>query len=79
MMRTTWDIWADGRGKAVPPEQLQPGDVVCFFGTYRPGCSHVGIYIGDGKYVHAPGTGKTVRVDSLSARSRSFGGSRRFY
>ncbi|MBD3174386.1 MAG: SH3 domain-containing protein [Armatimonadia bacterium] len=79
MMRTTWDQWDDPRGKAVPTESLQPGDVVCFANTYRRGVSHVGIYIGDGEFVHAPGRGKPVRIDTLSSRSRSYCGARRFY
>lgn len=79
MMRTTWDQWEDSRGRAVPMESLQPGDVVCFANTYRHGVSHVGIYIGNGQFVHAPGRGQSVRVDSLSARTRSYCGARRFY
>lgn len=78
-MRTTWDQWDDSRGKAVPTESLQPGDVVCFANTYRRGVSHVGIYIGNGRFVHAPGRGQSVKVDSLSSRSRSYCGARRFY
>lgn len=42
-------------------DELQPGDLI-FFHDY----GHVGMYVGDGKYVHAPGRGKTVRVESLS-------------
>jgi cell wall-associated NlpC family hydrolase len=79
MMRTTWDQWDDPRGKAVPTESLQPGDVVCFANTYRRGVSHVGVYIGNGQFVHAPGRGQSVRVDNLSSRSRSYCGARRFY
>lgn len=51
---------------------LQPGDLV-FFGTDGDSSAvhHVGIYVGDGNYVHAPYTGATVRVDSLVARIES--------
>lgn len=79
MMRTTWDMWDDPHGKAVPTESLQAGDVVCFANTYRKGVSHVGIYIGDGMFVHAPGRGQSLRTEKLSNRSRSFCGGRRFY
>jgi cell wall-associated NlpC family hydrolase len=79
LMRVTDDIWVDPKGKAVAQEDLQPGDVVCFANTYRRGVSHVGIYIGDGKFVHAPGHGQTVRVDRLADRGRSYCGARRFY
>lgn len=52
-------------GKSVSKSQLQPGDLV-FFETYRKGISHVGIYIGDNKFVHAATYGRGVRTDSLS-------------
>lgn len=44
---------------------LQPGDLV-FFNTLRRAFSHVGIYLGDGRFVHAPSTGARVRVESLN-------------
>ena len=47
--------------------QLKPGDLV-FFRTKNIRVSHVGIYIGDNKFVHAPGSGKTVQVTSLDNR-----------
>lgn len=43
---------------------LVPGDLV-FFNTCGP-ISHVGIYIGDGKFIHAPRTGKTIEIASLN-------------
>jgi peptidoglycan endopeptidase LytE len=51
-------------GKSVSRENLQPGDLV-FFHTTRPGISHVGISIGDGKFVHASSSKGRVRVDRL--------------
>ncbi|MRS12432.1 MAG: hypothetical protein EG823_05085 [Actinobacteria bacterium] len=53
---------------------LQPGDLV-FFGTDGDAgrVHHVGMYVGDGNYVHAPYTGTVVRVDSLTARISSRG------
>lgn len=52
-------------GAPVEKDQLQPGDVV-FFATYRPTISHVGIYVGDGKFVHAANSRKGTRVDTLT-------------
>ncbi len=53
-------------GTHVSRNDLQPGDLV-FFHTYRPGISHVGIHIGDGKFVHAARRGRGVRTDSLNS------------
>ncbi len=55
------------RGKAVSKSKLQAGDLVFFKNTYKRGVSHVGIYIGEGRFVHAS-SGRGVRVDSLSGR-----------
>jgi hypothetical protein len=65
-------------GEAIGREQLRPGDLV-FFNTLRRTFSHVGIYIGDGRFVHAPSAGGEVRVESLSASywRRRFNGARR--
>lgn len=43
----------------------QPGDLVFFQNTYKPGLSHVGIYIGDGLIVHAENEGTGVRISSI--------------
>lgn len=57
---------------------LQPGDLV-FFNTMRRAFSHVGIYVGDGKFIHSPRAGSEVRVESmgLSYWQRRFDGARR--
>jgi cell wall-associated NlpC family hydrolase len=49
---------------AILRDQLQPGDLV-FFNTLRRTFSHVGIYIGDGKFIHAPRPGGEVRVEDM--------------
>jgi len=51
-------------GKTVKKDELQPGDLV-FFNTLKHAFSHVGIYVGDNKFVHAPRTGGAVRVESM--------------
>lgn len=58
--------------------ELQPGDLV-FFNTLRRAFSHVGIYIGDGKFIHSPKPGAQVRVESMgiSYWSHRFDGARR--
>jgi peptidoglycan DL-endopeptidase CwlO len=53
-------------GVPVARQDLQPGDLVFFTGTYRPGISHVGIYIGDNTIVHAASHKKNVRLDTLT-------------
>lgn len=49
---------------AVKKDELQPGDLV-FFNTLRRTFSHVGIYVGDGKFIHAPRPGGEVRVEDM--------------
>ncbi len=51
-------------GEKVDKKDLQPGDLV-FFNTLRRAFSHVGIYLGDNKFIHAPSSGGAVRVDSM--------------
>lgn len=65
-------------GKKVDRTSLQPGDLV-FFDTLRRAYSHVGIYIGDNRFVHAPSRGKQVRVDSIDQQywAQRFNGARR--
>lgn len=52
------------RGRPVARRQMKPGDLV-FFNTRNQAYSHVGIFIGDGRFVHAPSSGGKVRTDSL--------------
>jgi cell wall-associated NlpC family hydrolase len=63
---------------AVERSELQPGDLV-FFNTLRRSYSHVGIYIGDGRFIHAPRTGAEVRVEDMrtSYWAQRYDGARR--
>jgi peptidoglycan DL-endopeptidase CwlO len=56
------DQW--NAGVHIPTSQLQPGDLVFFYSDIH----HMGMYIGNGKFVHAPHTGDHVRVADLSTR-----------
>ncbi len=58
--------------------ELQPGDLV-FFNTLRRAFSHVGIYIGDGKFIHSPKPGAQVRVENMGLAywNQRFDGARR--
>jgi len=57
---------------------LKPGDLV-FFDTMRRAFSHVGIYVGDGKFIHSPRSGAQVRMEDMRAPywSKRFNGARR--
>jgi cell wall-associated NlpC family hydrolase len=68
---------AEGLTK-VGRDELRPGDLV-FFNTMRHTFSHVGIYIGDGKFIHSPATGGAVRVDDMRYAywSQRYNGARR--
>lgn len=63
--RTTYD--QVNEGTAVSKSDLQPGDAV-FFGT-ADDVHHVGIYIGNGEYIHAPKTGDVIKISKLNDRS----------
>lgn len=64
--------------QAVAREELKPGDLV-FFNTMRRAFSHVGIYVGEGKFIHAPRTGGAVRVEDMRQAywAKRFNGARR--
>lgn len=68
-------------GKKVSRPELEPGDLVFFATTRRRNVvSHVGIYIGDNQFVHAPSRGSTVRVDSMTSEywSKRYSGARAY-
>lgn len=65
-------------GQTIPVEQLQPGDLV-FFNTLKSAFSHVGIYLGDGRFIHAPSSGGGIHVVDMndSYWAKRFSGARR--
>jgi len=64
--------------QAIAREDLKPGDLV-FFNTMKSAFSHVGIYIGDNKFIHSPRTGEQVRVEDMRQAywMQRFSGARR--
>ncbi|WP_460454275.1 C40 family peptidase [Arenimonas aestuarii] len=74
--RTTRDIARFDASKP-PRDRLAPGDLVLF--GDKGAIFHVGIYVGDGRFVHAPSTGGTVRLDRLDGPywGRHYTGARR--
>ena len=55
-----------GAGTPVKRNELAKGDLVFFAVSGGEKVTHVGVYAGDGRFIHAPGKGKTIRTDSLS-------------
>jgi cell wall-associated NlpC family hydrolase len=64
--------------ESIDKKDLQPGDLV-FFNTLKRTFSHVGIYVGDGKFIHSPKPGAEVRVENMGVAywARRFDGARR--
>lgn len=65
-------------GDKVGMQDLKPGDLV-FFNTMRRAFSHVGIYMGDGRFLHAPASGGEVRIEEMDKTywAKRFNGARR--
>ncbi len=65
-------------GEPIPKEELRPGDLV-FYNTLRRTFSHVGIYLGNNLFVHAPRRGGEIRVESMLEKywRKRFNGARR--
>jgi cell wall-associated NlpC family hydrolase len=64
--------------QTIERSELKPGDLV-FFNTMRRTFSHVGIYVGDGKFIHSPRSGAQVRMEDMRATywNKRFNGARR--
>lgn len=76
--RVSRNQYQDGRW--VPKHQLRRGDLVFFATNGGNRVSHVGMYIGNNRFIHAPSTGKTVRIEKLSTPffSRTYIGGRSY-
>ena len=61
--RTTGQLWS--AAKPVAQQDLEAGDLLFF--SIEGKMSHVGLYLGEGRFVHAPSSGRTVSVESLRA------------
>jgi cell wall-associated NlpC family hydrolase len=66
------------KGDKVATKDIKPGDLV-FFNTLKKSFSHVGIYLGDSKFIHAPSAGGKVRIESMNVAywKKRFNGARR--
>ena len=73
-IRLPHSSWADlAHGRRVSRRSLRPGDLVFFYGA-----GHVGIYVGKGRFIHAPHTGTVVRIETMAGWYASrFDGARR--
>ncbi len=57
-------------GYAVSKDDMRPGDIICFASAGGTGyIGHVGIYVGDGNFIHSPRTGYTLCIESLAGTS----------
>jgi hypothetical protein len=76
--RTSYDQFLVGQ--PVTFEELQPGDLVFFRDTYKRGISHVGIYIGEGEFIHAANQRRGIVRDWLRSEyyAQRYAGARRF-
>lgn len=66
------------QGRPVNLSELQPGDLV-FYNTLKRAFSHVGIYLGEGRFVHSPSQGKQIEIVQMNNRywKQRFNGARR--
>jgi cell wall-associated NlpC family hydrolase len=68
------------KGKSIRDSRLRPGDLV-FFNTRHQAYSHVGIYVGEGKFIHSPKSGSQIQVTSMKDGywANRYDGARRVY
>ena len=64
--RTANGMYRDNGLKSIRQNSLKQGDLVFFNINQRPGADHVGVYLGDGRFIEAPRTGLKIRISRLS-------------
>lgn len=64
--RTANGMYRDNSLKSIRQNSLKQGDLVFFNINQRPGADHVGVYLGDGRFIEAPRTGLNIRISQLS-------------
>lgn len=64
--RTANGMYQDRTLRQIKQDKLRRGDLVFFNINQRPGADHVGVYLGDGKFIEAPRTGLNIRISQLS-------------
>lgn len=64
-------------GENISKDELREGDIVFFRSLSGSYIGHVGIYVGDGNFIHAPHTGDRVKIDSLESRMNRYVGAKR--
>lgn len=64
--RTANGMYQDNHLKSIHRGSLKQGDLVFFNINQRPGADHVGVYLGDGRFIEAPRTGLNIRISKLS-------------
>ena len=77
-MRTSKDQYK--AGESVSKKNIQDGDLV-FFGSSESKINHVGIYVGEGRFVHAPRRGEDIKITNIdeSYFEKRFIGARRYF
>ena len=67
------------QGKYIPKESLMPGDLVFFLDKKLKSIDHVGIYSGNGHFIHAPQTGEVIRYGTLARYGNRYYGAKRLF
>lgn len=66
MLRTANGMYRRARGKTITQSQLRRGDLIFFRIHTQQNADHVGVYLGDGKFIESPRTGEDIRISTLN-------------